>query len=120
MDTRGKTTAITTLLMTALVAGPGLTEQQRADVEHQGPGRYQDYIDAVRAQRQAQLAERRRAMQEAAENRRQLGEARRRAFNDLSRQHTPPLPPTADEQQGQRPGSAIPPYWDNAWYYRGY
>ena len=120
MDTREKTVAIAAVLTAAMFSAAGLAEERQSVADNETSSGYQDYIDAVRAQRQAQMAERRQAMQEAAENRRQQGEARRRALNDRSRRHNPPLPPLGDETPGHWPDGAIPPFWDNAWYYRGY
>ncbi len=119
MNRRGQRAAIRTLTILALFAAtPGFAEERRPAEET--PRQYRDYIDAVRAQRQAQMEERRRAMREAADNRRQLGEARRQSLNDPLMGHPPAAAPPADEQQPQWPGGVIPPYWDNAWYYRGY
>jgi hypothetical protein len=119
MNTRGQRTAIFTLTILAFFAAtPGHPEERRP--AEQTPAQYRDLIDAVRAQRQAQMEERRRAMREAADSRRQLGEARRQSLNELPMGHPPAAVPSADEQQPQWPGGVIPPYWDNAWYYRGY
>lgn len=110
------------LLALAMAATPALSEEQAPQpvAGNDTLSDYQDYIEAVRAQRKAQREARRRAMQEEAENWRQMGEARRRALNDLSRRPAPP-PPFDDDPQHQWPEPPVPPpFWDNNWYYRGY
>ena len=120
MNTRGFT-AVCNLLLAALLLAAGAPRADQdppPDGGAQTADSYQSYIDAVRAQRQAQLSERHRKMREAADNRRQLGEARRQAMSERAWRYPPP--PAAEDQQDQWPANAMPPYWDNAWYYRGY
>lgn len=121
MNTRTLTAGLTMLLATVVLTARPLQAADEGAAAEAPPaaGSYHDYMEAVRAQRQARLAERHRKLRAEAENRRQLGEARRQAMNDMARRHLQTPVPGGDPK-GSWPGSGMPSYWDNSWYYRGY
>ncbi len=116
--------AILALILFALTmaSNPCQSDQAGEQAPASGDsGRYQTYLDAVRAQRRVQVEARRRARQAASETYRKQGKARHKALQEQADAQYEQMEKERVERDKwlkfQEPATG---YWDNPWYYRGY
>ena len=110
------------LLALTLASNPCQSDQTEEQVPDRGySGRYQTYLDAVRAQRRARVEARRRAMKEASETYRKEGKARHKALQEQTdAQYEQMEKERVDRDKWLQFREPATGYWDNPWYYRGY
>ena len=113
----------TFILLTLTLANNPCQSNQADELTPVGgnSGRYQTYLDAVRAQRSARVEARRRTMQEVSETYRKKGKARHKALQEQADAQYEQMEKERVERDKwlhfQDPATG---YWDNPWYYRGY